>query len=106
VYVPGWYLTMNENEKKAFGEEFSKNFKIGDIVEWSVWDSENAKWKINYGILIEIKNEIKSGRLVSVAKVLPLHEPAIELEFFTWSLRSLSHKGAPGVNISEKSFDS
>ena len=73
-----------------FGEILAKNLAIGDIVEWSKWNSEKNTWDMNYGMITSIKNEIKSNRLVSVSKVLPLNELTQELEFFTLSLRLVS----------------
>jgi hypothetical protein len=32
-------------EKSNFGEIASKNIKIGDIVAWSKWDSEDSEWE-------------------------------------------------------------
>jgi len=79
-------------KKNAFGETHSKEFDIGDIVEWSRWNPTNEEWQLHYGILLTIKNEIRSNRLVSISKVMPLHSPTIELEFFTMSLKLVSHK--------------
>jgi len=73
-----------------FGEILAKSLSIGDIVEWSKWNSEKNTWDMNYGIITNIKNEIKSNRLVSISKVLPLNESTQELEFFTLSLRLVS----------------
>tara|TARA_R100000008_G_C3549481_1_gene149523 strand:+ start:664 stop:915 length:252 start_codon:yes stop_codon:yes gene_type:complete len=78
------------NEKDAFGENTSKDLKIGDIVEWSTWDSDEEEWLCHYGVLVELKNEIRSNRLVSISKVLPINAQDIELEFFTLSLRRVS----------------
>lgn len=79
------------NKKSAFGEASSKEFNAGDIVEWTTWDRELEKWKRNYGVLLSIQNEIRSNRLVSISRVMPLHAPSVELEFFTMSLRMVSH---------------
>ena len=54
------------NEKEKFGELASQALNIGDIVEWSSWNFEFNNWDAKYGIITEIKNEIKGGRLVSV----------------------------------------
>tara|TARA_R110002110_G_scaffold204428_3_gene415766 strand:+ start:1716 stop:1982 length:267 start_codon:yes stop_codon:yes gene_type:complete len=78
------------NEKESFGQISSKDFKIGDIVEWSIWDTQREKWKLQYGILMEVKNEIRVNRLVSIATVVPLQGPKTELEFFAMSLRIVS----------------
>jgi len=79
------------NKKTAFGETTSEDFAVGDIVEWTTWDSEAEKWKRNYGILLVIQNEIRSNRLVSISRVMPMHNQTVELEFFTISLRLVSH---------------
>ena len=77
-------------KKEPFGETHSKDFEIGDIVEWTTWNSELEIWKQNYGVLTHIQNEIRSNRLVSVSKVMPLNDSSCELEFFTMSLRRVS----------------
>jgi hypothetical protein len=79
-------------EKSIFGDLSSKDFSIGDIVEWSSWDSAAEEWKFHYGLLLTIDNEIRSNRLVSISKVIPLDDSSNELEFFTMSLRVVSHK--------------
>ena len=77
-------------EKTPFGELSANKLGMGDIVEWSRWNSDSGEWNINYGIIIEIKNEIKSNRLISISRVIPLQSPVIEIEFFTLSLRLVS----------------
>jgi len=77
------------DEKHAFGELHSKSFVIGDIVEWSSWCDYEEKWIQNYGVITEIKNEMRHNRLVSVSKVLPVNSN-IEMEHFTMSLRLVS----------------
>jgi len=89
AYVRGLWPIMNK--KHPFGEIASKDFTVGDIVEWTTWNSEADKWKPNYGVLLSIQNEIRSNRLVSISRVMPLHDHASELEFFTMSLRMVSH---------------
>ena len=84
----GWLLTMTDSEK--FGEIAAKNFSVGDIVEWSKWNSKKDDWDMSYGIIISVTNEIKSNRLVSISKVVPLNNTNSELEFFTLSLRLVS----------------
>ena len=86
-FAHGSFLTMDK--KDAFGELHSKNFIIGDIVEWSSWSSQEEKWIQNYGVITEIKNEIKNNRLVSISKVLPVNSNC-EMEHFTMSLRLVS----------------
>ena len=77
------------DEKNAFGELHSKNFSIGDIVEWSSWCEYQEKWIQNYGVITEVKNEVRHSRLVSVTKVLPVNCNT-EVEHFTMSLRLVS----------------
>ena len=70
-----------------FGSGASQDLKIGDIVEWSRWNSNVQQWEYHYGVLIEMKNEVKSNRMVSISRVIPLNNHGDELEFFTFSLR-------------------
>ena len=79
--------------KSSFGELISKSFDIGDIVEWSTWNREIDDWDSHYGIVIEIKNEIRSGRLVSISTVKPVTDTAQEIDFFTASLKLISKSG-------------
>lgn len=76
--------------KTVFGETHSKDFEIGDIVEWTTWSTEFEEWKLNYGVLLSIQNEIRSNRMVSISKVMPLQDHNNEVEFFTLSLRRIS----------------
>ena len=78
------------NEKDNFGELTSKIFDIGDIVEWSTWNRDIEDWDSHYGIVIELKNEIKSGRLVSISTVKPVSDNSAEIDFFTASLKLVS----------------
>ena len=78
------------NEKDRFGELTAKTFDIGDIVEWSTWNSTVNDWNSHYGIVIDIKNEIRSGRLVSISTVKPIGDNTIEIDFFTASLKLIS----------------
>ena len=78
------------NEKDRFGEVTAKIFDIGDIVEWATWNRDIEDWDSHYGIVISIKNEIRSGRLVSISTVKPVNNNSIEIEFFTASLKLVS----------------
>ena len=78
------------NKKETFGELTAKIFDIGDIVEWSTWNREINGWDSHYGIVIEIKNEIRSGRLVSISTVKPVNDTTSEIDFFTASLKLVS----------------
>jgi|TARA_Y100000310_G_scaffold40901_1_gene38354 hypothetical protein len=84
------------DEKPSFGEIAANNLKVGDIVEWSKWNSEMSDWESNYGVIMEVKNEIKGNRLVSVSIVVPLSGPGPEMEFFTPSLRLVSKAESVG----------
>tara|TARA_B100000214_G_scaffold373810_1_gene354955 strand:+ start:2607 stop:2882 length:276 start_codon:yes stop_codon:yes gene_type:complete len=77
-------------KKDNFGEISSKDFEVGDMVEWTTWDNENSIWSSNYGIIIKIENQIKSNRLVSISTVKPINEAYSEIELFTISLRAIS----------------
>ncbi len=60
---------------------------MGDIVEWTTWNSTEEKYNSNYGILINIENKVKSNRIISVSTVKPINEPSSEIELFTLSLK-------------------
>ena len=45
-----------EEKKSEFGEMSSKEFNIGDIVEWSIWNTIQEQWSLKYGIVYDIKN--------------------------------------------------
>ncbi|MAH44313.1 hypothetical protein CMI37_00685 [Candidatus Pacearchaeota archaeon] len=74
-------------KKEEFGELSSVELGTGDIVEWTTWNSGDDCWDSNYGVLLEITNQLRSNRIVSISKVIPINEPHTELEFFTISLR-------------------
>ena len=76
--------------KENFGEISSKDFQIGDIVEWRKWDSNSESFQSNYGILLELTNKVVSDRVVSIAKVMSIGEDKAEHEFFTLSLKLVS----------------
>jgi|TARA_R110000824_G_scaffold18035_1_gene72227 hypothetical protein len=73
-----------------FGDLVSKNLKVGDIVAWSTWSSENSDWLRHLGVILEVKSTILSNRMVCISVVLPLKEPKIPLELFTFSLKLVS----------------
>ena len=81
---------MTMKKKPDFGELSSNEFNVGDIVEWSTWNGTDDEWNQKYGVVTDLKNEIRGNRLVSVSKVVPLNEPSAEIEFFTLSLRLIS----------------
>tara|TARA_R100000008_G_C3584059_1_gene170762 strand:+ start:1914 stop:2177 length:264 start_codon:yes stop_codon:yes gene_type:complete len=80
------------NEKQSFGELHSDKFKVGDIVEWTTWDSEEEMWESNYGVLLSVENKIMSNRIISISRVMPMNAPQIEMEFFTMSLKPISQQ--------------
>ena len=84
-------------EKSNFGEIASKNIKIGDIVAWSRWDSDESDWKEHLGVVLEVKNNIISNRMVCVTLVMPLKEPKVPIELFTFSLKLVSSVEQKGV---------
>ena len=85
------------DEKSNFGEIASENIKIGDIVAWSKWNQQDSEWKQLLGVVLEVKNTILSNRMVCVTLVMPLKEPKIPLELFTFSLKLVSSGGKKEV---------
>ena len=73
-----------------FGELSAKNIKIGDIVAWNKWNLDKSGWVKHLGVVLEVKNTILSNRMVCVTLVMPLKEPKIPLELFTFSLKLVS----------------
>ena len=73
-----------------FGELSAKNIKIGDIVAWNRRNLDDSGWVKHLGVVLEVKNTILSNRMVCVTLVLPLKEPKIPLELFTFSLKLVS----------------
>jgi hypothetical protein len=86
------------NEKDTFGELTAQTFDIGDIVEWSTWNREVENWDSHYGVVIDIKNEIRSGRLVSISTVKPVTDNFMEIDFFTASLRLISKSNTEDIS--------
>jgi len=82
------------DEKEVFGSLSAVELRVGDIVEWSRWSATENIWEANYGVIMEIKNEIKGNRMVSVSIVAPLNGHPTEVEFFTPSLRLVSPAAA------------
>ena len=54
------------NESAKFGELAADTLSVGDIVEWSKWSMENEDWDSQYGIVLDIKSEIRANRLISI----------------------------------------
>jgi hypothetical protein len=86
------------NEKDTFGDLTAKTFDVGDIVEWATWNREIEDWDSHYGVVIDIKNEIKSGRLVSISTVKPVNDNSVEIDFFTASLKLISKSSAEEIS--------
>jgi hypothetical protein len=86
------------DKKDKFGEISAKIFNVGDIVEWSTWDRDDEDWSSHYGIVIEIKNEIRTGRLVSISTVKPVNDTSAEIDFFTVSLKLVSKSNPAGAS--------
>ena len=83
------------NKKEYFGELLEKDFRVGDIVEWSTYNALEEDWIDNYGIITTIEKDIQSGRLISVSRVLPISGPQVEIKFFTASLKLVSRTENP-----------
>jgi len=80
------------DKKESFGSLNSEKFNVGDIVEWTTWDSNVEDYNSNYGILIKIENQVKSNRIISISTVMPINEPTNEIELFTISLKLVESK--------------
>ena len=78
------------DDQDDFGGISAKKFKIGDIVCWSTWNSKLEQWEEHLGVLIDIKNELKSNRLVLISTVMPLKNDQTPIELFTFSLKLIS----------------
>lgn len=78
------------DNKNSFGKLASNDFMVGDIVEWSRWNSKNEAYDSHYGILIELKDRVISNRIISIAKVVSLGNDKLEREFFTLGLKLVS----------------
>ena len=79
-------------EKTNFGELRASELSVGDIVSWSKWNTVEQAWDAFVGVLLDIRNEMRGNRLVSISRVMPINntENTGELEFFTLSLRLVS----------------
>ncbi len=78
-----------KDKDNVFGNLHAKELSVGDIVEWSSWCDSKETWIQNYGVITEVKSELRHNRLVSISKVLPVNG-GIEMEHFTMSLRLVS----------------
>ena len=85
------------DEKDKFGSLAASTFDIGDIVEWSTWNRDVDDWNSHYGIVVDIKNEIRTGRLVSISTVRPIGDNNNEIDFFTASLKLISKSNPENI---------
>ena len=81
------------NRKNPYGSLSAENFQLGDIVEWSVWDSEKEQFVPHYGIITDIQNKVVSNRLISTCTTVPLDNTGKEVELFALSLKLVSKAG-------------
>jgi hypothetical protein len=72
-------------DSKPFGDLYSELLEPGDIVNYRIWNKETSLWEKKFGIVIKIKNQILSNRLVSVSEVYVYEEETVK-EFFTLTL--------------------
>jgi len=68
-----------KTSKKAFGENYSEKFKIGDLIWWATWEQKedySIDSVIHRGVLIELNNEpsVFGGKENCMATVLPFGE--------------------------------
>jgi hypothetical protein len=75
-------------DKKPFGDIHSQSFSPGDLVKWSKWNTETSSWEKKYGVIVKIKNEIRTNRLVSISHVYVYEKEGVK-EFFTLSLKKV-----------------
>ena len=45
-------LFIDMEQKGTFGELLAKSLDVGDLVEWSKWNSEEGNCESNYGIIV------------------------------------------------------
>lgn len=76
------------NNKKPFGKIKAKDFLPGDLVKWSKWNPDKSMWEKKYGFIVEIVDEIRSDRLVSISHVYVIEKNSVK-EFFTISLKKV-----------------
>ena len=77
-------------QEKEFGHSTAETLQVGDIVSWSKWSEELHDWVEYFGVLVNIQNEVHSGRFVSVSRVIPLDDNNNEVSFFTFTLKLVS----------------
>jgi hypothetical protein len=84
-------------ENVNFGQISAEALKIGDMVSWAKWECGKKEWIEQFGVILDIKNELKSNRMVCISVVLPLKNSNKPIELFTFSLKLISsghHKEA------------
>lgn len=86
-------------DKNPYGSLTAESFKLGDIVEWSIWDTEAEQYVSHYGIITEIKNKLVSNRLVSFCTAVPLENSCREIELFALSLKLVSPANVPDKEV-------
>ena len=67
----------NVTANTVLGGVSQKNFKIGDLIEWRVLSDSRDVRSLTisekfHGVIIEFYIEIKTGREVQMARVLPI----------------------------------
>tara|TARA_R110000824_G_scaffold273623_2_gene462136 strand:+ start:100 stop:378 length:279 start_codon:yes stop_codon:yes gene_type:complete len=75
-------------DKKPFGSIHSQSFSPGDLVKWAKWNTKTSSWEKKYGVIVKIKNEIRTNRLVSISYVYVYEREGVK-EFFTLSLKKV-----------------
>ena len=78
------------DKKPPFGHYSARNIDVGDLIKWSKWNTERSDWDELLGVVLKVEEQVKSGRLVSIAHVASLQHPQVELEFFTMGLKLVS----------------
>ena len=77
-------------KKPPFGHYSARDIEIGDLIKWTKWNPEREDWDEILGVVIDMEDTIRSGRLVSITRVVSMQHPQTELEFFTMSLKLVS----------------
>ena len=86
-------------DKRPYGSLAAEEFKLGDIVEWSVWCSVKEEYEPHYGIITDITNKLMSNRLISICTAVPLDDSYKEIELFALSLTLVSKAGEQSGEI-------
>ena len=75
-------------DARPFGELHSELLSPGDLVKWSIWNNITGTWDKKYGVIIKIRNQVKSNRLVSISEVYIYERDEIK-EFFFFFLKKV-----------------